>query len=69
MPVIRVEMFKGRTREQKRALVKELTESFLRTCGGKPESVQIVLFDVEAEDWGSAGQLVVDKQAAAAGNS
>ena len=33
MPVIRVEMFK-RTLEQKRELIKELTDSFVKTCGG-----------------------------------
>jgi 4-oxalocrotonate tautomerase len=60
MPIIRVEMFAGRTRDQKRALVKELTESFIRTCGSKPEAVQIVLVDVEKEDWGVAGTLSCD---------
>ena len=54
MPVIRVEMFKGRTRDQKRALIKELTDGFLRTCGGKAESVFVVIEDVEKENWGTA---------------
>jgi len=61
MPMIRVEMFKGRTQEQKRALVKEVTDAFLRTCGGTPESVQIVIVDVEKSDWGAAGVLHSDK--------
>lgn len=61
MPVIRVEMFKGRSVDQKRELVKELTSAFLRTCGGTPESVQIVIFDVDKQDWGGAGQLMADK--------
>jgi 4-oxalocrotonate tautomerase len=61
MPIIRVEMFKGRNREQKRALVKELTDGFLRACGGKPESVQVVIADVDKEDWGVAGVLMADK--------
>ncbi len=61
MPMIRVEMFAGRTAEQKRALVKELTDAFVRTAGGTPESVQIVLSDVEKGDWASAGQLFSDK--------
>jgi len=60
MPIIRVEMFAGRSRDQKRALVKELTESFLRTCGSKPEAVHVVLVDVEKEDWGVAGVLSCD---------
>lgn len=61
MPIIRVEMHKGRTADQKRALVKELTEAFLKTCGGKPESVHIVIQDVDKGDWGSAGVLASDK--------
>jgi 4-oxalocrotonate tautomerase len=61
MPIIRVEMFKGRSREQKRALVRELTETFVRVAGGKPESVTIILQDIDKEDWGSAGALMIDK--------
>jgi 4-oxalocrotonate tautomerase len=61
VPIIRVEMFKGRNREQKRALVRELTEGFLRTCGGKAEQVHIVIADIDPEDWGSAGELVADR--------
>lgn len=61
MPIVRVEMFKGRNREQKRALVKELTEGFVRACGGKPESVHVVITDVDKEDWGSGGELCCDK--------
>ncbi len=61
MPVIRVEMFKGRTRDQKRELVKELSEAFVKTCGGDVKSLQIVITDVEKENWGSAGELCADK--------
>jgi 4-oxalocrotonate tautomerase len=57
MPIIRVEMFSGRTRDQKRALVKELTESFVRTCGSKPEAVHVVIVDVDKDDWGVGGEL------------
>jgi 4-oxalocrotonate tautomerase len=61
MPIIRVEMFKGRSREQKRSLVRELTDTFVRVAGGKPESVTIILQDVEKEDWGASGALMADK--------
>ena len=61
MPIIRVEMFHGRTRAQKRALVRELTEAFVRTCGGKPEALHIVIGEVDKEDWGSGGVLMADK--------
>ncbi len=61
MPIIRVEMFKGRTREQKRALARELTEAFVRACGGQPEAVTVVLCDVDKQDWAVAGALMADK--------
>jgi 4-oxalocrotonate tautomerase len=53
-------MLTGRSRDQKRALVKELTDAFVRTCGGKPEGLQIVIQEVVKEDWGVGGALVVD---------
>jgi len=61
MPVIRVEMFKGRTHEQKKAMVREVTDAFARTTGSKPESVHVVITDVEPSDWGIAGELASDK--------
>ena len=57
MPMIRVEMFEGRTKKQKQALAKELTDAFVRTAGGTPESVQIVMTDVAKDDWAVAGKL------------
>ena len=55
MPMIRVEMFAGRTAEQKRALAKALTEAFTSTCGGTVQSVHIVIDDVAKG--GSVGKV------------
>ena len=63
MPVIRVEMFQGRSRDQKRALVRELTEGLVRACGGKPEAMHVVITEVETDDWGVGGQLCCDRAA------
>ncbi len=60
MPIIRVEMFTGRSRAEKRGLVHELTETFVRVVGGKPEAVIVILKDVDKEDWGTAGTLMAD---------
>ncbi|MGB3176789.1 MAG: 2-hydroxymuconate tautomerase [Albidovulum sp.] len=61
MPIIRVEMFPGRSADQKRALVKELTEGFVRAAGGTEQSVHVILSDVEQSNWGSGGALYSDK--------
>ena len=47
MPIIRVEMFAGRTEQQKRALVRELTDAFVNVAGGTPESVNVVITDID----------------------
>ncbi|MDP3820732.1 MAG: 4-oxalocrotonate tautomerase [Burkholderiales bacterium] len=57
MPTIRVEMFEGRTPEQKRALVAALTEACVRTIGASPESVDILLFDIAKQNWATGGRL------------
>ena len=61
MPIIRVEMFAGRSRDQKRELVQNLTDGFAKACGGKPEAIHVIITDVNKEDWGSGGQLCCDK--------
>lgn len=66
MPMIRVEMFTGRTSEQKRDFAKAVTDSFVSICGGTPQSVQIVFQDVAKTDWATAGKLASDGAAASA---
>ena len=61
MPLIRVEMFKGRTDEQKKVLVKELTDSFIKSCGGNRDAVEVIITDIEQKNWGKAGELYSDK--------
>lgn len=61
MPIIRVEMLKGRTNDQKRKMVKELTDAFINTAGGNAAAVQVVITDTEKEDWAAGGELLLDK--------
>jgi len=62
MPIIQVSMITGRSREKKRALAKALTDAFVTAAGAKPESVQVIIHDVEKDDWATAGALVSDRQ-------
>ena len=61
MPVIRVEMFK-RTQEQKRNLVRELTKSFVNTCGGNEDTIKILITEVDENNWASGGIITADKK-------
>ena len=57
MPMIRVEMFSGRSKKQKATLVKELTDVFIKTCGGKSEMVDVIITDIDKDHWGQGGKL------------
>jgi len=61
MPVIHVEMWEGRTLEQKRELVEVLTREVARIAGSKPDSIYVIIEDVKKENWGAGGKLCVDK--------
>jgi 4-oxalocrotonate tautomerase len=62
MPTIRVDLFEGRTPEQKRNFVKALTQACVDTLGSKPDSVDILLFDVKPSDWATGGVLWSEKE-------
>ena len=61
MPTIRIDMFEGRTPDQKRALVAAITEACVKTIGATPESVDILLFDIARQNWASGGVLWSEK--------
>ena len=56
MPVIIVEMWEGRTLEQKRQLIESITEDFVK-IGTRREAVQIILKDNAKHNWAIAGKL------------
>lgn len=57
MPTLRVELFEGRTTEQKAELAHELTQACVRVLGGEPGSVDVIFFDVPRHNWATAGKL------------
>jgi 4-oxalocrotonate tautomerase len=63
MPTIRIELFEGRTPQQKAALAREITEACVRVLGGKPDGVDILFYDIARHDWATGGQLWSDKGA------
>ena len=45
MPTYHVEMLEGRTLEQKKKLVEEITRVTVEVLGGSPESVDVLITD------------------------
>lgn len=61
MPVITVELWKGRSLDQKRNLVRGITSATVEATGAPPEAVHVVIHEVEKENWGIAGQLASEE--------
>ncbi|MGW2601987.1 2-hydroxymuconate tautomerase [Streptomyces klenkii] len=57
MPVITVDMLRGRTDAEKAALARELTDAFQRTCGSARERIYVVIHDIPQEDWAVGGEM------------
>lgn len=57
MPTYHVEMLEGRTLEQKRKLVEEITRVSVEVLGGSPESVDVLITDVKRTNWATGGKL------------
>jgi 4-oxalocrotonate tautomerase len=66
MPIITVDMWEGRSVDQKRKLVRELTDAFVRTCGSEPEGIYVVVRDVAKHNWAIGGELCCDRAASTA---
>ena len=63
MPTIHVELFEGRTPQQKAALAKELTDACVRILGGSPDSIDVIFQDVARQNWATGGVLWSEKAA------
>ncbi|MBI2210716.1 MAG: tautomerase family protein [Deltaproteobacteria bacterium] len=60
MPVVQVYMYKGRSKEVKKELVRRITKDFEEVAKVPPEALHILFNDVDKDDWGTRGTLVSD---------
>ena len=60
MPVVTVQLWEGRTQEQKRALVAAITEAMVEHADADPSGLHVILQEVPPANWGRAGLLGSD---------
>jgi len=61
MPLVTVKAKYGRTIEQKRGLVKDITEAVVRNFQVEPEVVYIDIIEYSSENLAKAGKLLQDR--------
>jgi 4-oxalocrotonate tautomerase len=57
MPIVRVEMWTGRTEAQKRELARVITDAMVNIAHTTADATIIVFEDIEKEDWAQGGKL------------
>jgi len=55
MPVIKIDMWKGRTEKQKAEIIRGITEVFEKQ-GVPKEHVTVIINDVDKTNWGMKGE-------------
>ena len=61
MPEVTVKIIEGRTIDQKRGLVKDITAALVNNAGSKSEHVVIDIIEYKAENKAKDGKLSVDR--------
>ncbi len=56
MPIIRVELWEGRTEEQKEKLIREISQCVADTLEVGIEHVEVLIFDIPKTNWGIEGK-------------
>lgn len=60
LPVITVQVWEGRTIDQKRRLVAAITDAMVECFDSNPERTHVLIYDVPKTNWGRGGTLAID---------
>ncbi len=61
MPVVHVSLIEGRTKEQKKAMAEEITESIHKHAGSPKQVITVVFHDIDSDSWAAGGTLFSDR--------
>ena len=62
MPVVTVDLWPGRSVNQKRRLVAAITEAMVEHTGAGSEHLHVIIHDVAKDSWGRDGRLGIDNE-------
>jgi 4-oxalocrotonate tautomerase len=61
MPFVTIDIWEGRTVEQKRELIKAVTSAVTGVIGCPEEAVDVIIRDVPKGNWATGGKLHCDE--------
>ncbi|MCL6562445.1 MAG: 4-oxalocrotonate tautomerase family protein [Firmicutes bacterium] len=63
MPLAQIHILEGRTEEQKKRLVEEVTAAISRSLGAAPESIRVLLYELPKTHWAVGGVSMAEQAA------
>ena len=61
MPVVRIDLWKGRKKEKRKELLQKVTFAVVESIGCAKEAVHVVINEVEKDNWGVGGEPASEK--------
>ncbi|OGO19903.1 MAG: 4-oxalocrotonate tautomerase [Chloroflexi bacterium RBG_16_50_11] len=62
MPLVSIKIIEGRTMEQKRGMVKDVTTAIVKNIGCPAAAVHIDIMEMKQENFAQGGKLFIDGQ-------
>ncbi|WP_341322214.1 4-oxalocrotonate tautomerase [Solibacillus sp. FSL H8-0523] len=60
MPIVQIQLLEGRSAEQKRHIIYEMTETLARVADAPKESIRIIIQEIPLDHWGIAGETMTE---------
>jgi 4-oxalocrotonate tautomerase len=61
MPIATIQMIEGRSEEQKRRIIENVSRTLAESSDSPLEAVRIIIQEVPATNWGKAGVMAKDQ--------
>lgn len=55
MPLVRIEIWPGRTGDEKKALIRNVTDAVVKSIGCPERAVEVLLYEVDQANWAHGG--------------
>ena len=61
MPIVRIDLWPGRSRERKDALIRNVTRAVVESLDCPIDAVDVLLYEVDKADWARGGVSHADR--------
>jgi 4-oxalocrotonate tautomerase len=61
VPVVTIQMWEGRSVDDKRALARAVTDAMVKHAGADPGGLHVIIQEYPLENWARAGVLGIDR--------